>query len=159
MYFRSPAVCEMLWFGLRRRLHCETDHGLRVRILRAMLLTTSDKDQPLYALLRGQDRSGLAYPRPEFLALLNGIVTFFEKIAKDLPRTHVLELLVEPHLEDVPLLNCPESVANSHGRWSASLIANKFFRILLVNHSTRVTDDNEKHMNYTHKPSRKHFRL
>lgn len=128
----------------------------------AMLLTTSDKDQPLYALLRGQDRSGLAYPRPEFLALLNGIVTFFEKIAKHLPRTHVLEvlqLLVEPHLEDVPLLNCPESVANSHGRRSASLIADKFFRILLVNHSTRVTDDNEKHMNYTHKPSRKHFRL
>ncbi|KAG0431933.1 hypothetical protein HPB47_021325 [Ixodes persulcatus] len=85
----------------------------------AMLLTTSDKDQPLYALLRGQERSGLAYPRPEFLALLNGIVTFFEKIAKHLPRTHVLEvlqLLVEPHLEDVPLLNCPESVANSHGR-------------------------------------------
>lgn len=128
----------------------------------AMLLTTSDKDQPLYALLRGQDRSGLAYPRPEFLALLNGIVTFFEKIAKHLPRTHVLEvlqLLVGPHLEDVPLLNCPESVDNSHGRRSASLIADKFFRILLVNHSTRVTDDNEKHMNYTHKPSRKHFRL
>ncbi|KAH9361205.1 hypothetical protein HPB48_001563 [Haemaphysalis longicornis] len=108
-----------------------------------------------------QDRSGLAYPRPEFLALLNGIVTFFEKIAKHLPRTHVLEvlqLLVEPHL-DVPLQNCPDSVDNSHGRRSASMIADKFFRILLVNHSTRVTDDNEKRMNYTHKPSRKHFRL
>lgn len=99
----------------------------------AMLLTTSNKDGPLYALLRGQDRSGLVYPKPEFLALLDGIVSFFEVIATHLPRTNVLEvlqLLVQPYLEDTPVLNCPESVDNSHGRRSASLIADKFLRIL-----------------------------
>lgn len=65
----------------------------------AMLLTTSDKDGPLYVLLRGQDRSGLVYPRPEFLTLLDGIVSFSEVIAVHLPRTNVLEvlqLLVQP---------------------------------------------------------------
>lgn len=128
----------------------------------AMLLTTSNKDGPLYALLRGQDRSGLVYPRPEFLALLDGIVSFFEVTATHLPRTNVLEvlqLLVQPYLEDTPVLSCPESVDNSHERRSASLIADKFLRILLINHSTRVTDENEKSSSYVHKPSRKHFRL
>lgn len=127
----------------------------------AALLTTNRQHQ-LYKLLRAQDRSELHYPRPEFLALLDKIVVFFDKASEHLPRRNVLEVLetaVQPYLQRAPILSCPEGVDDSHSRRSADLIAEKFLRILLVNHTNQLTDANDKPSTYAHKPTRKHFRL
>lgn len=127
-----------------------------------MLVTTCNKDNPLYALLQGQDRSGLCYPRPEFLALLNNLINLFERVATHLPRTNtlqVLQLLVECRLERAPILSCPECVDDSHAKRSAALIAEKFMKILLINHTKKITDSQDKPPNYAHKPSRKLIRL
>ncbi|KAL1476480.1 hypothetical protein MTO96_036463 [Rhipicephalus appendiculatus] len=128
----------------------------------AALLTTNNREHPLYKLLRAQDRSELQYPRPEFLALLDKIVVFFDKASEHLPRRNVLEVLetaVQPYLQRAPILSCPEGVDDSHSRRSADLIAEKFLRILLVNHTNELTDANDKPSIYAHKPTRKHFRL
>lgn len=127
-----------------------------------MLLTTSNKTDPLFTLLQGQDRSGLHYAKPEFLALLDKVVTFFENVVSHLPRTNVLQvlrMLIQPHLENSPLLSCPEGVDNSHAKRSAILISEKFLRILLINYSRKLTDNHGTSPAYVHKPSRKHFRL
>lgn len=127
-----------------------------------ILLQTSERTGPLYTLLQGQDSSGLHYPKPEFVALLDKVVYFFEKVVLHLPRTNVLEILqilIQPQLENSPLLSCSEGTDNSHAMRSASLISEKFLRILLVNYTKKVTDRNEKPANYVHKPSRKLFRL
>ncbi|CAN8026279.1 unnamed protein product [Ixodes persulcatus] len=64
MYFRSPAVCDMLWFGLRRRLHRETDHGLRVRTLRHAPHYTRQRSATVHAFERpGQKRACLPEAR------------------------------------------------------------------------------------------------
>lgn len=96
------------------------------------------------------------------MALLDKIVCFFEKAVVHLPRTNVLQvlrILIQPHLENSPLLRCPEGIDNSHAIRSASLIAEKFLRILLINYTQKITEKNEKSITYAHKPSRKHFRL
>lgn len=127
-----------------------------------MLVTTNNTSSPLYNLLRAQETGELHYPKPEFLALLETIVTFFEKAVKHLPRTKILEalqLIIEPHLEDSPLLDCPEGVDKSHAKRSAHVISEKFLRILLVNYTKKLTDQNDKPSGFIHKPTRKHFRL
>lgn len=95
------------------------------------------------------------------MALSDKIVCFFEKAVVHLPRTNVLEvlrILIQPHLENSPLLCCPEGVDNSHTIRSAGLISEKFVRILLINYTQKITDKNDKSIIYAHKPSRKHFR-
>ncbi|KAG0423688.1 hypothetical protein HPB47_000533 [Ixodes persulcatus] len=127
-----------------------------------MLVTTNKTSSPLYKLLSAQENCELHYPKPEFLALLETISTFFEKAVKTLPRSKILEalqLIVEPHLEDSPLLSCPEGVDRSHAKRLAHLISEKFLRILLVNYTKKLTDQNDKPSGFTHKPTRKHFRL
>ncbi|KAH9367819.1 hypothetical protein HPB48_008074 [Haemaphysalis longicornis] len=127
-----------------------------------MLGTTNKTSSPLYNLLRTQERGELHYPKPEFLSLLETIATFFEKAVKHLPRTKIpeaLQLIVQPHLEDSPLLDCPEGVDKSHAKRSARLISEKFLRILLINYTRKLTDQNDKPSGFIHKPTRKHFRL
>ncbi|KAH6946526.1 hypothetical protein HPB50_013789 [Hyalomma asiaticum] len=63
-------------------------------------------------------------------------------------------LLVERGLERALVLNCPECVDDSHAKRSAALIAEKSMRIL-INHTKKVTDSQEKPSNYTQKPPRK----
>lgn len=89
-------------------------------------------------------------------------MTFFEKAVKYLYRKKILETLqftVQSYLEDSPLLDCPEGVDKSHARVSAHIISEKFLRILLVNYTKKLTDQNDKPSGYIHKPTRKHFRL
>lgn len=129
----------------------------------SILLETHERSDPLYTLLQSQDSSGLHYPKEEFVALLDKVVCFFEKAVVHLPRTNVLEvlrILIQPHLENSPLLCCPEGVDNSHAIRCAGLISEKFVRILLINYAQKVTDKNVLRPTiYVHKPSRKHFRL
>ncbi|KAH9366648.1 hypothetical protein HPB48_000591 [Haemaphysalis longicornis] len=126
------------------------------------MLMTTNKADPLYVLLHSQDKSALHYTNRMFLTLLANIVTFFEKAASKLSRTkvhEVLQLLVTPHLEQSPILLCPEGVDSSQARRTARLIADKFIRLLLVNYTKMVSDRNEKPLAYVHKPSRKYFKL
>lgn len=127
----------------------------------AMLVTTNKTSSP-YHLLRQQEAYDLHYPKPELLSMLDTIVTFFEKAVKYLPRTKILETLqltVEPYLEDSPLLDCPEGVDKSHARVLAHIISEKFLRILLINYTKKLTDQNDRPSGFIHKPSRKHIRL
>uniref|UniRef100_A0A023G676 Uncharacterized protein n=1 Tax=Amblyomma triste TaxID=251400 RepID=A0A023G676_AMBTT len=43
----------------------------------AILLETSERSSPMHTILRGQDSIGLHYPKPEFVALLDKVVSFF----------------------------------------------------------------------------------
>lgn len=55
-----------------------------------MLVMPNKTSSPLYNLLYTQETGELHYPKPEFVELLETIVTFFEKAAKHLPQTKIL---------------------------------------------------------------------
>lgn len=120
-----------------------------------------ERSDPLFTFLQSQDFSRLHYPKAVCGTVGQNCVRF-EKAVVHLPRTNVLEvlqILIQPHLETLPLQCCPEGVDNSHTIRSAGLISEKFVRIPLINYTQKVTDKNEKSTSYKHKPYRKHFRL
>lgn len=52
-------------------------------------MVTTNKGDPLFTLLHGQDKSGLHHPNHMFLALLDNILVCFEKAAKHFLQTKV----------------------------------------------------------------------
>ncbi|XP_037276665.2 uncharacterized protein LOC119169745 [Rhipicephalus microplus] len=105
-------------------------------------LHQSDGSSPvLMGLISLKSRSGLTFPKPEFVMVLvtikKAVDIALPHIKKSNVRQHLAELIL-PHLEQCPLFVCP--ARDEHGASKLSVVFDKFIKPLLSNVGAVVTD-------------------